>query len=90
MWSAFFTDRYENTAASRAFADFKAIKELLKNPGFTDAELTTVPALNRSDFPLADVDSLMAAGWPNNWINRSTSSEPPICSTNTWVKPRST
>jgi hypothetical protein len=64
LWSAFFTDRYENTAASRAFADFKAIKALLKNPGFTDAELTTVPALNRSEFPLADVDSLMAAGWP--------------------------
>lgn len=64
LWSAFFTDRYENTAASRAFADFKAIKALLKNPGFTDAELVTVPALNRSEFPLADVDSLMAAGWP--------------------------
>lgn len=64
LWSAFFTDRYENTAASRAFADFKAIKGLLKNPGFTDAELATVPVLNRSEFPLADVDSLMAAGWP--------------------------
>lgn len=64
LWSAFFTDRYENTAASRAFADFKAIKALLKDPGFTDADLTTVPALNRSEFPLADVDSLMVAGWP--------------------------
>lgn len=64
LWSAFFTDRYENTAASRAFADFKAIKALLKNPHFTDAELTTVPALNRSEFPLADVDSLITAGWP--------------------------
>lgn len=64
LWSAFFTDRYENTAASRAFADFKAIKALLKNPGFTDAELATVPVLNRSEFPLADVDSLIAAGWP--------------------------
>lgn len=64
LWSAFFTDRYENTAASRAFADFKAIKALLKKPSFTDDELTTVPALNRSEFPLADVDSLMAAGWP--------------------------
>ena len=64
LWSAFFTDRYENTAASRAFADFKAIKGLLKNPGFTDSELATVPALNRTEFPLADVDSLMAAGWP--------------------------
>ena len=64
LWSAFFTDRYENTAASRAFADFKAIKALLKNPGFTNADLATVPALNRSEFPLADVDSLMAASWP--------------------------
>lgn len=64
LWSAFFTDRYENTAASRAFADFKAIKALLNKPGFTDAELATVPALNRAEFPLADVDSLMAAGWP--------------------------
>lgn len=64
LWSAFFTDRYENTAASRAFADFKAIKALLNNPGFTDSELATVPALNRTEFPLADVDSLMAAGWP--------------------------
>ena len=64
LWSAFFTDRYENTAASRAFADFKAIKALLRKPGFTDSELATVPALNRTEFPLADVDSLMAAGWP--------------------------
>lgn len=64
LWSAFFTDRYENTAASRAYADFKAIKALLKKPGFTEDELATVPALNRFEFPLADVDSLMAAGWP--------------------------
>ena len=64
LWSAFFTDRYENSAASRAFADFRAIKELLKNPSFTEEQLASVPSLNRSDFPLADVDSLMAAGWP--------------------------
>jgi hypothetical protein len=64
VWSSFFTDRYENTAASRAFADFKAIKALLKKPGFSDDEVATVPALNRAEFPLADVDSLMAAGWP--------------------------
>lgn len=64
LWSAFFTDRYENTAASRAFADFKAIKTLLSNPGFAESELVKVPVLNRAEFPLADVDSLMAAGWP--------------------------
>ena len=43
LWSAFFSDRYENAAASRAFADFKAIKELLGNPDFTDEQLRTVP-----------------------------------------------
>ena len=64
LWSAFFTDRYENSAASRAYADFKAIKALLKSPGFTDDELVTIPVLNRSEFPLVDADSLMAAGWP--------------------------
>lgn len=64
LWSAFFTDRYENTAASRAYADFKALKALLLRPDFSDNELTTVPALNRAEFPLADVDSLMTAGWP--------------------------
>ena len=64
LWFAFSTDRYENTAALRAFADFKAIKALLKKPGFTEGEVVTVPVLSRSDFPLADVDSLMAARWP--------------------------
>lgn len=64
LWSAFFSDRYENAAPTRAFADFKAIKALLKKPGFTDDEISTVPSLNRTDYPLADVDSLMAAGWP--------------------------
>lgn len=64
LWSAFFSDRYENSAASRAFADFKAIKELLKNPGFSDTDLSKVPVLNRSEFPLADVDSLVIARWP--------------------------
>lgn len=66
LWSAFFTDRYENAAASRAFADFKAIKVLLKNPSFTEDELVMVPVLNRSEFALPDVDSLMAAGWPKS------------------------
>ena len=66
MWSSFFTDRYENTAASRAFADFKAIKSLLQNPSFADEEVTSVPVLNRKDHPLADADSLMSAGWPKS------------------------
>ena len=64
LWSAFFTDRYENSAASRAYADFRAIKVLFKNPSFTEADVGAIPVLNRSEYPLADADSLMSAGWP--------------------------
>ena len=66
LWSSFFTDRYENTAASRAFADFRAIRALLQNPKFLDDDLETVPVLNRKDHPLANADSLMSAGWPKS------------------------
>lgn len=64
LWSSFFTDRYENTAASRAYADFKALKALLLKQSYSDDELVTVPVLNRKEFALADVDSLLGAGWP--------------------------
>jgi hypothetical protein len=64
LWSSFFTDRYENTAASRAYADFRALKALLLKQSYSDGELDTVPVLNRSDFALADVDKLLGTGWP--------------------------
>jgi hypothetical protein len=64
LWSSFFTDRYENTAASRAYADFKALKALLLNPAYTDDEISSVPVLNRTEFPLADLESLLSIGWP--------------------------
>jgi hypothetical protein len=64
LWSSFFTDRYENTAASRAYADFKALKALLLKRSYSDDELATVPVLNRLEFALADVDSLLGIGWP--------------------------
>jgi hypothetical protein len=64
LWSSFFTERYENTAASRAYADFKALKALLLKQTYSDDESATVPVLNRKEFALADVDSLLGAGWP--------------------------
>lgn len=64
LWSAFFTDRYENTAATRAFADFKGIKQLLVARDFGESDLAVVPVLDRSQYALADADSLLAAGWP--------------------------
>jgi len=64
LWSSFFTDRYENSAASRAFADFKAMKILLQKKDFKDEDLASVPVLDRAQHPLATLDELMSAGWP--------------------------
>jgi len=64
LWSSFFTERYENAADTRAYADFKALKALLVKQSYSDDETAAVPILNRQEFPLADVDSLLAAGWP--------------------------
>jgi hypothetical protein len=71
LWSSFFTDRYENSAASRAYADFigvkdkhRGIKSFLSTPGFDEKALDEVPVFNRKEHELADVDALMAAGWP--------------------------
>ncbi|MCY1190869.1 hypothetical protein D9M71_109000 [compost metagenome] len=64
LWSSFFSDRYENSAASRAFADFKALKLLLQKKDFTNGDLAAVPVLDRAQHPLATLDELMSAGWP--------------------------
>ncbi len=71
LWSSFFTDRYENSAASRAYADFKGvkgkhrgIKDFLSTPDFDEQELAEIPVLNRREHELVDVDALTAAGWP--------------------------
>jgi len=71
LWSSFFTDRYENSAASRAYADFigvkdkhRGIKAFLSTPDFDEKALYEVPVFNRKEHELADVDALMAAGWP--------------------------
>lgn len=64
LWSSFFTDRYENAAATRAYADFKAIKELLATENFDEQDLSAVPVLNRTEYPLAEVEALLTAGWP--------------------------
>lgn len=73
LWSSFFTDRYENAAASRAYADFKGvrdkhrgIKDFLNDHDFDEKQLCEVPVFNRKEYELADVDELTAAGWPKN------------------------
>ncbi len=67
LWSSFFTDRYENSAASRAFEDFAALKKILTKQAKEDGKPYVeddVPALNRTQFPITEIDELMTIGWP--------------------------
>jgi len=67
LWSAFFTDRYENSAASNAYQDYLALKRILtktlneKGEKFTEKD---VPIFNRDKFPLSTADELLRVGWP--------------------------
>lgn len=68
LWSSFFTDRYENSAASRAYADFIGLSGFLRNainPNTGQVyQLTDAPVLDRSLFPIATKDELLQVGWP--------------------------
>lgn len=67
LWSAFFTDRYENSAASHAYYDYLGLKRVItktkKENGESYSE-NEIPILNRENYPIADTDELLTAGWP--------------------------
>ena len=62
FWHSCFTDRYENAAATRAYADFVALKKVIRaeqsDPGFSG----DVPLFK--DYRIAEVEELMTADWP--------------------------
>ena len=67
IWSAFFTDRYENSAASRAFKDFVNLKNIILKLSKEDGSFyreDDVPALNRDLHAISDIDFLSKTGWP--------------------------
>ncbi len=67
LWSSFFTDRYENSAASHAFNDFLVLKKIITKSIKDSGELFTesdVPVLNRNKYPLSTLEELMQVGWP--------------------------
>ena len=66
LWTAFFTNRYENAAATRAYADYKALKRLLQNPEFTEDDYSLVPILNRENYPLMPIEKIASAKWPKS------------------------
>ena len=67
LWSSFFTDRYENSAASNAYADFIALKSVILKKEKEEAVFFTekdVPVLNREKYTLTTIDELIKVGWP--------------------------
>lgn len=65
LWHAFFTDRYENSAATRAFSDFNALKSVFRGDRKPDQRLfgiEDVPIF--AEHTIAEPDELMNAEWP--------------------------
>jgi hypothetical protein len=65
LWHSFFTDRYENSAATHAYADFVALRKVIsgetKDDG-TGYDIDDVPIFK--EHPLVDIEELMTAEWP--------------------------
>ncbi len=65
VWHAFFTDRYENAAATNAYADYVALQRLIRGACRDDGTHYTVhdvPVFK--DHELADPEELLTAEWP--------------------------
>ncbi|SDM65952.1 DUF262 domain-containing protein [Kriegella aquimaris] len=67
LWSSFFTNRYENSAATHAYNDFVALKNQIKKSKeiVILSKESDVPVLNRNKYPLSTLEELMQVGWPN-------------------------
>lgn len=67
LWSSFFTDRYENSAASNAYSDFVMLKRVITgelNKNGEQFKEEDVPTLNRDKYPLSSEDEMVRVSWP--------------------------
>lgn len=65
LWHAFFTDRYENSAATHAFADFNKLRAIIRDEVKSDGTkytLKDVPIFN--EYSLLEAEELMTVEWP--------------------------
>lgn len=60
VWRASFTDRYLKTSTTTAFADYKSLRNLLRNLTPHENPLLFDDKL----YPLPDIDELVRGGWP--------------------------
>ncbi len=65
LWHSFFTDRYENSAATHAYSDFIALKQLINKEKKGDGTYymeADVPIFREHEF--VDREELLTAEWP--------------------------
>jgi hypothetical protein len=65
LWHAFFTDRYENSAATHAYSDFKGLQSIISGKAKPDGSafgFDDVPIFK--EYSLVDADELMTVEWP--------------------------
>jgi len=65
LWHSFFTDRYENSAATHAFADFNALRKVIRGDKHNDERVYTiedVPIFR--DHELVEAEELFTVEWP--------------------------
>ncbi|WP_321347081.1 DUF262 domain-containing protein [uncultured Draconibacterium sp.] len=66
LWKSFFSERYENSTASRAFADYKVLKNVITKATKEDGSLyeeTEAPVFSK-EYPLVTVEELKIVKWP--------------------------
>ncbi|MBA4417712.1 MAG: hypothetical protein C0392_07355 [Syntrophus sp. (in: bacteria)] len=65
LWYAFFTNRYENAAATHAFSDFIALRHLIKGESKKDgARFAEIDVPIFADHRLVETEELLTAEWP--------------------------
>ncbi len=67
LWSSFFTDRYENSAATHAYSDFTFLNNIITGAKKESGEYymeKDVPVLNRDKYAIESKEELMQVAWP--------------------------
>lgn len=65
LWHSFFTDRYENSAATHAYADFVALCKIIRGENREDGSkygIDDVPIFK--DHAIVETEELLTAEWP--------------------------
>lgn len=62
LWRSFFSDRYERAAATAAFQDYRALRDVVQNAG----DEAAIPIFDETSHLLPSAEALTTAAWPRS------------------------